>query len=117
MDPLAPALDVHDHAINHLADEFLAISGGSRWGSPEGRDIYRQTTNGRALSVGKHTWLLLEKAMIVLLNLLLGGQLLFPGPFQHPGHEPMFRFDRMVLASGSLDFIGSALLSLLPELV
>jgi hypothetical protein len=37
--------------------------------------------------------------MILLLELLLGCQLLFPGVFQRSGHEPMLRLDRLVLTS------------------
>ena len=56
-----------------------------------------------------------DKPMILLLKLLLGRQFLFPGVFQRAGHEPMFRFDRLVLTSCSLDFVGGSFSPLLPE--
>jgi hypothetical protein len=62
-------------------------------------------------------WLLVEKAMILLLELLLGHQLLFPGAFQRAGHEPMLRFDRLLLTSGPLDVVSGSFPSLLPESV
>lgn len=72
-DPLAPALHVHHDPLNYLADEFFAIYSGGRWGCPQGGNVRRQATNGRALRLGKHARLLLHKAMVVLLYLLLGG--------------------------------------------
>ncbi len=53
--------------------------------------------------------------MVLLLKLLLGEQLLFPGALQRPGHEPMFRFDGMVLTSSPLHFVGRAFAPLLPK--
>lgn len=55
--------------------------------------------------------------MILLLKLLLSEQLLFPGTLQCPGHEPMFRLDRLVLASSPLDFVGGSFAPLLPKAV
>src|SRR5690349_16053566 len=55
--------------------------------------------------------------MVLLLKLLLSYQLLFPGTFQRPGDEPMLRLNRVTLACGSLDFIGSSFSPLLPELL
>jgi hypothetical protein len=57
----------------------------------------------------------LDKAVILLLKLLLGCQFLFPGVFQRAGYEPMLRFDRLVLTSSPLDFIGGSFSPLLPE--
>lgn len=53
--------------------------------------------------------------MVLLLKLLLGEQLLFPGPLQCPGDEPMFRLDRMILTSRPFDLVGSSFAPLLPE--
>ena len=53
--------------------------------------------------------------MILLLQLVLSEQLLFPGALQRPGHEPMLRLDRMDLSSGPLDFVGGSFAPLLPE--
>ena len=58
---------------------------------------------------------MLDKAVILLLKLLLGCQFLFPGTFQRPGHEPMLWFHRMVLTSGPLHFVGGSFAPLLPE--
>jgi len=52
--------------------------------------------------------------MIVLLELLLGRQFLFPGVFQRPGHEPMLRFDRLELSSCPLDLVGGSFSPLRP---
>ena len=53
--------------------------------------------------------------MILLLQLLLGDQFLFPSTFQRSGHEPMFRFDSMVLTSGTLNFVDRSFSPLLPK--
>jgi len=53
--------------------------------------------------------------MILLLQLLLGCQFLFPGSFQRPGYEPMLRFDRLVLTSSPLDFVGGSFAPRLSE--
>ena len=58
---------------------------------------------------------MLNKAMILFLELLLGRQLLFPGVFQRSSHEPMLRLDHLVLTSRPFDFVGSAFSPLLPE--
>ena len=58
---------------------------------------------------------MLDKPVILLLELLLIRQFLFPGVFQRAGHEPMLWFDGMVLTSCSLDFVGCPFSPLLPE--
>jgi len=55
--------------------------------------------------------------MILLLELSLSNQFLFPGVFQRPGYEPMLRLDRMVLTCCSLDFVDCPFSPLLPESV
>jgi hypothetical protein len=57
----------------------------------------------------------LDKPVILLLEVLLDRQFLFPGAFQRPGYESMLRFDRLVLTSGPLDFVGGSFSALLPE--
>jgi hypothetical protein len=43
--------------------------------------------------------------MIVLLQVLLGGQLLLPGPLKRPGDESLLGFNGVILASRSPDFV------------
>ena len=55
--------------------------------------------------------------MILLLKVLLGSQFLFPGAFERAGHEPMLRFDGMVLTSSPLNFVSGSFAPLVPEQV
>src|SRR6266851_273928 len=113
-DPLAAPLHVDHDPFDDLANDLFAIGYCGGWGGPEGGNIPRQATNRLPLGFRKEAWLVLDKPVILLLKLLLGRQLLFPGVFQRPGNEPMLRFDRMVLTSGPLDFVGGSFSPLLP---
>src|SRR6266566_3252322 len=112
---LAVALHIYDDSLNDLADDLFPIGCGGGWGGPECGNVRRQAANRLPLGFRQQAWLVLDKAMILLLKLLLGRQFLFPGTFQRPGHEPMLRFDRLVLTSSPLDFIGGSFAPLLAD--
>src|SRR5205085_1898710 len=115
LDSFAVALHIHDDPFDNLANDFFAIGIGGGWSSPKHGNIRRQAANRFSLDIRKDAGPVLDKSMVLLLELLLTSQFLFPSAFQCPGHEPMFRFDRLVLTSGPLDFVGGSFAPLLPE--
>src|SRR5206468_11305520 len=86
---LAAALHVHDDPFYNLANDLFAISIAGAWCGPECRNIDRQAANGLPLRFRKEAWLVLDKAMILLLEVLLGRQFLLPGVLQRARHQPV----------------------------
>jgi hypothetical protein len=68
-----------------------------------------------ALLREQSTRLVLDKPMILFLELRLRRQLLFPGVFQRSSHEPMLRLDHLVLTSRPFDFVGGSFAPRLSE--
>ena len=58
-----------------------------------------------------------KEARILSLHGRFRGERRFPLPFQRPRHQPVFRFDRLVLATGTLRVIADALEPLVPVLL
>ena len=59
----------------------------------------------------------MAKAIIVLLQTLLGGQLLFPILRQLARYEPVLRLQQTVMPAAPLCLLGSTFEALLPQLV
>src|SRR5260221_1899602 len=112
---LARALRLDLHPLDHLANDFFAVCCGGRRSVPQGRNIGGKPANGRAFLTRQDAWLLLEEAMIVLLERLLGLQFLLPGPLERPGDQPVLRLHRLVLPRRSFDLVSGPAPPLLPE--
>src|SRR5258708_4723874 len=92
-----------------LPENCFAIRSGRGGCVPQGGNIRCQTTNGFPLCCGQHLRLLLEEAVILLFQVLLRLELLFPRPLQRTGDQPVLRRNGVVLPSGALDGVGGPL--------
>jgi hypothetical protein len=88
-----------------------------RWRLPQGWNICGELANRLTFCGAQYPRLVLYKAMILLLQLRLCGQFFLPGPLQRPGDKSMLRFNRVILASRSLDFIGGSFSPRLSEVI
>lgn len=71
---------------------------------PQGGDVGCQFSDGLALCLGQVRWLAMRESIIILQDLLNLAEGLFPMTLQCMRHEPVFRFDRVILAFGALDW-------------
>jgi hypothetical protein len=113
---LARALRIHRYALDHLPENLFAVRIRRRGRVPQRRDIGGELANGVAFLTRQDAQLLLEDAMIRVLQRLLRLQLLLPGPLQRPGNQAILRFDRLVLSGRTVRLVGRPFPALLPPL-
>jgi len=112
---LASALDRDHHTLHHLPDDLLALRRRRGRCVPQRWDVLGEPPNRLAFLRRQAAGLRPEKALVVFLKALLGGELLFPLAFQLPGDEPVLRLAQAILPRRALNLVPSSLVSLLPE--
>ncbi len=93
---LALALRVHLDVLDDLPHDLFPVGRRGRRRGPERRNICRELADGLALRLRQHAGLLSHEAVVVLLQLLLGRELLLPGPLQRAGDKAMLWLDYVV---------------------
>src|SRR5260370_4247441 len=95
---LARALYRDRDLLDHLSDNLFAVRIRRRGSVPQRRNIGGELANSRAFLTRQDARLLLEEAMILFLQRLLGLQLLLPGPLQRPGNQAILRLHGLALS-------------------
>jgi hypothetical protein len=114
LDPLAVAVDGDRDPLDDLADELLAVGvGGGR--GPQRGDVGGQPADGGALVGRQGARLGGGEPAVGLSELLLGGELVLPGPLRLPGDQPVLRLGELVLTPGTLSLKAGPFQPLLPQ--
>ena len=94
---------------DHGADQLLALDGGGRGRLEHGPDVGAGAGDPGQFLAGEGDGPAgLLRAQVVP-GLPDGGELVFPGAFEGPGDQPVFRLDGVVLAAGAVSLIAGAL--------
>ncbi len=100
--------------LDDLTNDLLAIGNRGRRSGPQCWDISGQSPNRVPLVDGQQAWLPADDRMILLVQLLLGDQLLFPVALQGSCHQAVLWLNLMVLPGGTRDIIRGTFLPLPP---
>src|SRR5690242_5882384 len=113
-DPLRVVDHREPDELNELADDGLPLLGRRRRSTPERGDIGRQTSDRLALRLGQPSRLFDKKAIMFLLQALLGGETFLQLSFERPLYQTILRLDEAVFSHAAVDFVTSSLQPLLP---
>jgi hypothetical protein len=110
----ARAFHVHHHLVDEAADDLLAIGIRGARGVPQGGNVGGEGSDPRHLLVTEFGSGLAHKAVVVILQVPLVAQGLFPALLQGRGHQTMRWVDRLLAALGQFDVVAGPFALLLP---
>jgi hypothetical protein len=82
---------------------------------PKCRHSLRQLLDGFSLCMRERLGLRVQKTLVILLQLSLSRELVFPVLGQLPRHHALLGFDQPIVTRGPLTFVGRSLQALLPQ--
>jgi hypothetical protein len=112
--PFALTFDIDDHAINDLTKNGFAVCVLGTRRIPERRDITSQFPNPFLFIRRERFWLLTLESAMLLFQISLETELLFPCPFQGPRHQPVLWLYGVILTRGTLHLVRRAFEPLTP---
>ena len=109
MDLATQPLLIEDDLADDEAQNGLAIRRRRRRGTPDAGKIFAHPLQRMAIRLGQDEGLVTAPALVILFDRVGGTQLLFPDALKGSRHQPVLRFDSIILPARPIRLVTGAL--------